>query len=370
MREDDPIENWLFIREMDVESPQQSSRTFEKPAEDILNNIEQMIAAPNPKRVSFYDTGAGAFIHGRPPHLSPEACDHAQRLYLRIFEQGGNGSQMAQEGLLHAIALAAYPASVPFWVHVLSLSKPRDQFARKRRQLALAALAFLAISNPDTATEMALVNLLDAANPDTRSQAMRYLGRVYRETERALPPEVLARVRRLAGEDPTTGPRFEARLLLMDIKQPLPPDIPNGTYALKVNFQGDKSFYRTIEIRSDDTLYDLHRAIQNALEWDDDHLYSFYLSGQLYDEGSKFVSSFEEEGPLFVDDFPLNELGLTKGHTFIYYFDYGDSHVFEVTVVGINPTPAPGSYPRVIDQKGKRVPQYWNEEEDEEYDGN
>jgi len=37
--------------------------------------------------------------------------------------------------------------------------------------------------------------------------------------------------------------------------------------------------WRKIEMRADQTLEELHLAIQNAYDWDADHLYSFFMSG-------------------------------------------------------------------------------------------
>ena len=45
------------------------------------------------------------------------------------------------------------------------------------------------------------------------------------------------------------------------------------TYVFKVSLA--KDLWRRIEIAADHTLLDLHRAIQKAYNFDDDHLYSF-----------------------------------------------------------------------------------------------
>ena len=60
-----------------------------------------------------------------------------------------------------------------------------------------------------------------------------------------------------------------------------------------------------------------------------------------------------------------SDLGLPLKHKFMYYFDYGDSHQFEIEVVGIEPQAAPGDYPRVIESHGAAPQQYPYAEEDE-----
>ncbi len=50
------------------------------------------------------------------------------------------------------------------------------------------------------------------------------------------------------------------------------------TYRFRVELEWREEVWRNIEIRGDQTLNDLHYAIQAAFNWDDDHLYAFFLS--------------------------------------------------------------------------------------------
>jgi len=58
---------------------------------------------------------------------------------------------------------------------------------------------------------------------------------------------------------------------------------PMDVYRLKVElirmgFQEiDTEVSRTFEIEGKQTLYDLHIKIQHAFDWDNDHMFSFYL---------------------------------------------------------------------------------------------
>ena len=55
----------------------------------------------------------------------------------------------------------------------------------------------------------------------------------------------------------------------------------------------------------------------------------------------------------------LGELGLVRRHKFLYLFDYGDSHLFEIDVVDIQGKALPKvHYPRVTDGRGEAPPQY------------
>ncbi|MBN1485500.1 MAG: plasmid pRiA4b ORF-3 family protein, partial [Chloroflexia bacterium] len=110
--------------------------------------------------------------------------------------------------------------------------------------------------------------------------------------------------------------------------------------------------------RSEQTLQDLHRAILRAFGWDSDHLYSFFMNGQAWDERYSFAAPFEQDRPRWTDEGVLGELGLTLKHKFLYYFDYGDSHRFEVQVVAIQAQAEPGEYPRLVDSRGEAPAQY------------
>lgn len=68
----------------------------------------------------------------------------------------------------------------------------------------------------------------------------------------------------------------------------------DGTYVFKVSLA--KDLWRRIEISAEHTLLDLHRTIQKAYNFDDDHLYSFFMDGRAWSY-ERFVSPYEEEGP-------------------------------------------------------------------------
>lgn len=59
-------------------------------------------------------------------------------------------------------------------------------------------------------------------------------------------------------------------------------------YRFQVVLEWKHEVRRTIELRGDQSLHDMHRAIQEAFDWDDDHLYAFYLSGRNWDKKSLY----------------------------------------------------------------------------------
>ena len=45
---------------------------------------------------------------------------------------------------------------------------------------------------------------------------------------------------------------------------------------------GLSSVKRRVALRGDHTLADLHLALQDAFEWDNEHLYAFWLDGRFW----------------------------------------------------------------------------------------
>ena len=196
------------------------------------------------------------------------------------------------------------------------------------------------------------------------------------------------------------------------------------TYTFHISLPGTGRTWRKIEMSADQTLEDLHFAIQDAYEWDADHLYSFFMSGQAWDESSEYClpegsdpwgepidDEDEEEWPdptpeereealrallgggegmtveemqayvdAFLDEYfaeeedelgpgnvqatTLEELDLEPKQEFMYLFDYGDEWRFKVRVHAINENADPDvEYPRLVESVGEAPEQYpaWDE---------
>jgi hypothetical protein len=132
---------------------------------------------------------------------------------------------------------------------------------------------------------------------------------------------------------------------------------PVKTFTLRVNHRALPQVWRDIEIAEDQTLEDLHLTIQRAFGWSDDHLYSFFMSGQQWDRETEIGCPWSEAG-LHTHQVEMGGLNLQAGRKFLYFFDYGDSHEFDVEVVGITPAAPKKDYPRIVARRGKSPPQY------------
>ncbi|MBM4467370.1 MAG: plasmid pRiA4b ORF-3 family protein [Chloroflexi bacterium] len=185
------------------------------------------------------------------------------------------------------------------------------------------------------------------------------------------------------------------------------------TYTFHVSLPGTGRVWRKIELQADQTLEDLHFAIQDAYEWDADHLYSFFMSGKAWDRGTEYclpegcdpggVPLYDEEfeeplvpeldeeqraqvlqllhkqlglpqelvgkflvnfdkmyaGPGDVRTTTLESLGLKLNQEFMYLFDYGDEWRFKVRVHAINENADPDAeYPCIVESVGEAPEQY------------
>lgn len=109
------------------------------------------------------------------------------------------------------------------------------------------------------------------------------------------------------------------------------------------------------------TLADLHHVIQRAVDFDEDHLFEFFIART--EHGRERTRFDEEDDALFTwtlaSFFPL-----PKHRRLYYLFDYGDSWLFQISRTRAKPFEAePGvGYPRLISEKGTKPPQYPEED--------
>ena len=125
--------------------------------------------------------------------------------------------------------------------------------------------------------------------------------------------------------------------------------------------------WRAIEIAANQTLEELGELIPLAFDFDDPHMWSFFLSGKAWDQTTEYALSSEPgifddaepraAGDILIRDVPLP--GTSGKKEFLFLFDYGDEWHFRVKFMGRSDTVEPGAaYPRVVAQQGEAPPQY------------
>ncbi|MFM2067418.1 MAG: hypothetical protein RLZZ584_2327 [Pseudomonadota bacterium] len=133
------------------------------------------------------------------------------------------------------------------------------------------------------------------------------------------------------------------------------------TIALKITLVSGAyatgKWERVMEIESSAVLEDVHLAIQDVLNFDNDHMYEFFTART---ERSRGRVSFDgENGDIYertIDSlFPL-----PKGHRLYYLFDYGDDWVFSISKLRAPARKSGGNVtlPCLVSEVGEKPEQY------------
>ena len=159
------------------------------------------------------------------------------------------------------------------------------------------------------------------------------------------------------------------------------PDPHATVVVFKVALTGDKTIWRRIAIRSDQTLDDLHAAIFDAYDRFDEHLYSFHLQPLYARRGPDFNrGNVEYTSPVHIEEARsyaehkihdaaktrIADLSPQPGDKLYYLFDFGDSWWHELTVEQTDGKMQYGrAYPFIMEKHGVSPPQYPEPEEAE-----
>jgi len=133
-------------------------------------------------------------------------------------------------------------------------------------------------------------------------------------------------------------------------------------YEFKVSLRSCYSCYRIIQCRGSHTFEDLHLAIQNAFDFDNDHLYAFHLDGKRRAQNS--INSPYSEEPPFADDICIAEAKVRISQKILYVFDYGDYWMFDVTLLSICESDTVLLRPVTTKSVGKAPEQYPSYDDD------
>ena len=175
----------------------------------------------------------------------------------------------------------------------------------------------------------------------------------------------MARLKKAALKVHKPGDQGDVRLYTLEVF------LLSGPIAEKFAKKNPK-ISRTIQIRGDQTLEDLHYIVFDAFDRWEEHMYEFQFGkGPMDPKGSRYVlpSAFEmdmgEANPPAgrVDQTRIDSLGLKVGQSFGYWFDFGDDWWHQINVEAIDDKAPSGKFPKVTKRIGKRPPQYLEEHE-------
>jgi hypothetical protein len=129
-------------------------------------------------------------------------------------------------------------------------------------------------------------------------------------------------------------------------------------YVLDAQLVGHDGVRRTIGVRADRTLVDLHYALQSAFGWDDDHLYAFWPQGGFWADDPYLHPAHAPEGTSGHSACErIGELGLRPGQRLAYVFDFAREWRVELTVRAVE-TDRELRSPRLLGAEGAAPPQY------------
>jgi hypothetical protein len=140
------------------------------------------------------------------------------------------------------------------------------------------------------------------------------------------------------------------------LQQGLPtpePAIEDGTYLIRVSLG---NVWRTIALSGKHSLEDLHLVIQDAFDFNNDHLYSFSLDHRRLSPRKSFNDPRASEPP-FADEAIVGQMSFYKGQRMLYVFDFGDWWEFDIEIIDILDESHEGS-PKILQQKGENPQQY------------
>lgn len=147
---------------------------------------------------------------------------------------------------------------------------------------------------------------------------------------------------------------FEPQLIEKTIKSDVQIN-RKGTYILKISL--DKNLWRVVKLSHETGLHRLHLIIQEAFDFDNDHMYAFY-NGTSYRNGKEFYSANPLGESEEYEDLTIEDAQLYKGQQFIYLFDFGDMWEFKIQVTDFIENEETDLVPQIIDSKGESPQQY------------
>jgi len=131
-------------------------------------------------------------------------------------------------------------------------------------------------------------------------------------------------------------------------------------YKFRINL--GSGCYREINCAGNHTFEDLHLAIQDAFDFDNDHLYSFFMSGRAW-SGRRISSPYCADPP-YADEYFIGGAGLSVKQKILYLFDFGDCWKFDITLLSVSKSEDVLKHPVITKTVGEAPQQYYSEDED------
>lgn len=152
---------------------------------------------------------------------------------------------------------------------------------------------------------------------------------------------------------------YEAVEKVLKAGQEIGPEHKGNVYIFKVML--NSKVWRRFKLSSLHTMHELNLAIQDAFNFDDDHLYAFFMDGKAW--SNKAIWDPRAEDHPCADTAVIDRLKLVEGQRILYIYDYGDEIRLDVRVEEILQEEASPLRPMLIEKKGEPPEPYfeWDE---------
>jgi hypothetical protein len=136
-----------------------------------------------------------------------------------------------------------------------------------------------------------------------------------------------------------------------------------AVYRFKVSFEEYDDIFRVIEIRSTQTFEDLHKAILDAIGFDQKQMASFYMSTDSWKKGQEItledMSESEESKIPVMRESRLNNFIADPHQKILYVYDFIEVWSFQIELTAIEMKEKPGAkYPSCVKSVGLAPKQY------------
>ncbi len=103
----------------------------------------------------------------------------------------------------------------------------------------------------------------------------------------------------------------------------------------RVIIDTEQDVFRDIEIKSDETFFQLHQAILNAFQFGDGEMASFYVSDENWEKGLEIPLMDMGESAVSMDNTTIHDMASSLGDKLLYVYDFMRMWIFYVEVMEI-----------------------------------
>lgn len=124
-----------------------------------------------------------------------------------------------------------------------------------------------------------------------------------------------------------------------------------AVFRYRMTYDRFPAFSREYEVKDSNTLYDLHRFIQNDVDFDEAQLAAFHTSDDRW--SSLLTHAIFDTGDGAMDDITIEQLVESGVERLLYVFDIFNNRSFKLQLLGEVEAARLASYPRVVASKGE-----------------